>query len=137
MKTAVVDSDALIALLNKDDALADEALQTLENLHRQEFRLLYPVTAITEATTTLQRKLSNSTLAAALVKMINESQLHVVAVDQEILKLAGSIFRPSGSKQNTLFDAVIAAVTKQYEADAVFSFDVWYEKIGLTLASRL
>ena len=137
MKVAIVDSDALIALLNKDDSLADKAIKTLESLHMQGVRLLYPATTLVETTTALQRKLSNPSLASEVIRMIKESQFTVVPVDQEILELAELLFRPQGSKQNTLFDAVVAAIAKKLNADAIFGFDAWYEKVGFTLASSL
>lgn len=69
--------------------------------------------------------------------MIKESQFPVIAVDQEILESAETLFNSNGSKQNTLFDAIVAAIAKKQKADAVFSFDVWYEKLGLILAFNL
>jgi predicted nucleic acid-binding protein len=137
MRTVIVDSDALIALLNKDDSLADKAVKTLEALHVQEVRLLYPATTLIETTTALQRKLSNPTLTIEIARMIKESQFEVVPVDQEILELAELLFKPHGSKQNTLFDAVVAAIAKKLNADAIFGFDAWYEKVGFKLASSL
>ena len=137
MKTVIVDSDALIALLNKDDLLANKAIKTLEGLHKLEARLLYPATTLVETTTTLQRRLSNATLTRDIVKMIKESQFPIVAVAQETIESAEELFNPSGSKQNTLFDAVVAVIAKQQKADAVFSFDSWYEKVGLTLAYKI
>ncbi len=41
------------------------------------------------------------------------------------------------SKHNTLFDAVVAATAKKYQADAIFSFDKFYKKQGFKLASEL
>jgi predicted nucleic acid-binding protein len=137
VKSVIVDSDALIALLNKDDLLADKAVKTLEGLYRQDTRLFYPATTLAETTTVLQRKLSNAALTKDIVKMIKDSQFPVIAVDQEILELAESLFNPNGSKQNTLFDAIVAVIAKRQKADAVFSFDAWYEKIGLTLAFNI
>ncbi len=137
MKTVIVDSDALIALLNKDDLLAGKAVKTLEGLYKLEVKLLYPATTLVETTTTLQRRLSDASLTKEIIKMINESQFPVIAVDQEIIKMAESLFNPSGSQQNTLFDAVVAVIAKQQKADAVFSFDGWYEKVGLTLAYKI
>ncbi len=137
MKTVIVDSDALIALLNKDDLLAEKAIKTLEGLYKLEAKLLYPATTLIETTTTLQRRLSDASLTKEIVKMIKESQFPVIAVGQETIKMAESLFNPSGSKQNTLFDAVVAAIAKQQKADAVFSFDGWYEKVGLNLAYNI
>jgi len=137
IQTIIVDSDALIALLNIEDSLASKALKTLEALHIQGARLLYPATTLVETTTTLQRKLSNPSLTTEIVRMIRENQFPVVPVDQEILELAEVLFKPTGSKQNTLFDAIVAVIAKKLHADAVFGFDKWYEKVGLTLASNL
>lgn len=137
MKTIIVDSDALIAIVNKDDLMSSKAIKTLENLYKQQAKLIYPVTTIAETITTLQRKLSNPKLAAEVNQMIMDSHFSIAAVDQEILYLAQSIFNPKGSKQNTFFDAIVAAVAKKLKADAIFSFDVWYQKSGFTLASNL
>lgn len=35
------------------------------------------------------------------------------------------LYNPHGSKQNTLFDAVVATIAKELNADAIFSFDEW------------
>lgn len=61
----------------------------------------------------------------------------VHAVDHAILTEAGELFNPDGSKKNTLFDAVVAALAKRLNADAIFSFDEWYRKIGMTLTEDL
>ena len=137
MKTVVVDTDALIALISKDDALAPKAVKILQGLYEREVKLVYPATTIVEATTTIQRELSDPSLAGEIAQMIRDSRLDIVAIDQGILELAETLFAPTGSKQNTMFDAVVAAIAQILEADAVFSFDKWYEKIGLTLASGL
>ena len=59
------------------------------------------------------------------------------AVDHAILTEAGDLFNPNGSKNNTLFDAVVAVIAKRLNAVAIFSFDEWYRKIGLTLTDDL
>jgi hypothetical protein len=61
MKTVIVDADGLIALFNKDDAHAEKTIVLLQKLVREEAKILYPATAIAEATTTLQRKFNNLT----------------------------------------------------------------------------
>lgn len=137
METVVVDTDALIALISKDDALAAKAIETLESLYKREVKLLYPSTTIVETITTLQRKLSKPSLAHEINQMIRSGQFNIISVDQTTLELAETLFKPSGSKQNTMFDATVAAIAMAIEADAIFSFDKWYEKIGLRLATSL
>lgn len=134
-KTLIVDADALIALFHPEDALAAQAATLLERCIRDEVILLYPVTAIVEAIMTLQRKLSRPELAARVAQFVQDSQWPIVLVDEEMLATAITLFNPHGSKQNTLFDAVVAAVAQQHHADAIFSFDHWYEQAGFRLAT--
>ena len=137
MKTVVVDADAFIALINKDDVLAAEAIKIFENLYASEVKLVYPSTNIVEAITTFQRKLNAPALASDMAQMLSNSQFNIISVDQNTFEIAETLFKPDGSKRNTMFDAVVAAVAKITRADAVFSFDKWYEKIGLKLATNL
>lgn len=130
----ITDSDGLIALLNPSDKHAKRALEILEVLNDLGARILHPVTVITETTTTLQRRIRKPKLAGQLIIMIKSGQLPIETVDENILKEAMSLFDPKGSKKNTLFDAVVAAVAKEQKADAIFSFDGWYKKLGFKLA---
>ena len=58
-------------------------------------------------------------------------------VDAETMQQAAKLYNPQGSKQNTFFDAIVAATAKSLKADIIFSFDKWYEKQGFKLASSL
>ncbi len=133
----IVDADALISFVYVNDANHTRAKAIMQHVVTTEAYILYPTTAICEAVTVLKRKLNAPQDAAAVVKKFQSGDLPIHAVDQEILELAGDLFDPHGSKKNTLFDAVIAAIAKRYKADAIFSFDEWYKKQGFTLASDL
>lgn len=54
-------------------------------------------------------------------------------VDQDIMNRACEIFDNAKSKQNTFFDAMVAATAEHLRADYIFSFDGWYPKLGLNL----
>ncbi len=54
-----------------------------------------------------------------------------------ILTQASNLFQPFGSKQNTLFDAIVATIARKYAAPDIFSFDEWYAKQGFTLIPQL
>lgn len=136
-RIVVVDADALIALFNEDDALAAQAEALLQRLIADEVMLLYPATTLVEAVTTLQRKLSRPLLAEQVVDLLHTDQLPIEPVDADILTHAIRLFDPKGSKQNTLFDAVVAATAQRHQAAAIFSFDGWYEKAGFRLVSSL
>ena len=131
MKTIIVDVDGLIALFNKDDAHAEKAISLLQQLVQEEAKILYPSTAIVEATTALQRKLNQLQLAAQIAELVTQNQFPIEPVNEETLSTAVTYFDPTEtSKHNTLFDAVVAAIAKQTKADAIFSFDRWYAKQG-------
>jgi predicted nucleic acid-binding protein len=85
MKTVVVDADGLIALFSKDDAHAEKAILLLQELAREEAKILYPSTALVEAATTLQRKLHQPQLAAQIADLVKESQFPIESVSEQTL----------------------------------------------------
>lgn len=137
LRIVVVDADALIALFNKDDLHAETAIDLLEQLTKDNIRLVYPASTIAETVTTLQRRFSNAQAATEVVHLVRAGNLAIEPVDSNVLAEALTLFHPNGSKQNTLFDAIVAAVAKQHHAVAIFSFDQWYEKQGFALAKHL
>jgi predicted nucleic acid-binding protein len=138
MKTVVVDADGLIALFSKDDAHAEKAILLLQELAREEAKILYPSTTLVEAATTLQRKLHQPQLAAQIADLVKAKQFPIESVSEETFSVAVTYFKPTEtSKHNTLFDAVVAAVAKKTNADAIFSFDKWYTKQGFVLVAEL
>lgn len=135
-KTIVVgDADSLIALFLDYDANHERAISTLIKLNQARITAIYPNTAIAEAITTLLRKHSNPELVTYLTQQYRDDRFTVEYVDEKIMKLAIEIFNPQGSKQNTFFDAIVAACAKTLLTDAIFSFDDWYKKLGFKLAS--
>ncbi len=130
----IVDSDAIISLVNPADANKQRAAYILTKFQQMKANLYFPATTIVEAITTCQRTLSSPVLTNAMFDKVKRHELSILQVDEEVIALATSLFSPDGSKQNTFFDAVVAAMARQYKADAIFSFDKWYIKIGLTNA---
>lgn len=134
----VADADAIVAQTFPDDAnhhKANSISQKLVNLNAQ---IIYPVTAVTEAITFIQRVLSSGVTAFETAVLFTEPDTQVVEVDQDIYAYAvKEYFSPTTSKKNTLFDCIIASVAKKYKADAIFSFDRFYKSKGFKLASEL
>lgn len=61
----------------------------------------------------------------------------MVVGDSDVLASALTFFDPQGSKQNTLFDALVAATAKKRQSTIIFSFNEWYKKLGFQLAADL
>ena len=139
MKKYVIvgDADGLIAFINPQDASNQQANHILSFLEENNATLCFPTTAIAEAVTALQRKHASPPLAQQIIDQCKAGNLLLVPVDDTVITLAIALFNPHGSKQNTFFDAIVAAVARQQEADAIFSFDEWYGKIGMRLTNDL
>ncbi len=133
----VVDADAIVAQAFPDDANHDLAMTISEHLNTVHARVIYPSTAILEATTALQGKLNSGATAYGTAVVFTDPHVEVAEVGHEDLQNAVDYFSPTGSKKHTLFDCVIAAIAEKNKADAIFSFDKFYKTKGFTLASEL
>lgn len=133
----VGDTDGLIAVLSEEDANHEKAVSTIAKLLEYDAQTVFPLTTIIETVTTLKRKLSRADLAEKVVSRITNETLSIENVDTGMLNEALKVFDPKGSKQNTLFDAIVVATAKKLNTKIIFSTDNWYEKLGFTLASSL
>ena len=133
----VCDADILVALYFKDDALHEKVVNISKKFLEAGVRVIFPNTAIAEGITTLHRKLSNSMAANLLNQDYKKGIFEVEYVDKIVMQDASELYVPERSKKNTFFDAIVASVAKSLNADAIFSFDGWYKKIGFLLASDL
>lgn len=133
-KIVVGDADSIIALAYKDDSNHTKAQKISEQLLSKNYQIIYPNTAIIEAITTLRRALNLADKAHHINKQYQTGTFDVEYITQEIMQRASKIFELAVSKQNTLFDAIVAATAETLEANAIFSFDDWYGKLGFKLA---
>lgn len=132
-KIIVGDADALIALSLENDPLHKKAIAISIILVKQGVSLIFPVTVFPEAITTLKRAYNQPEKAHFINKQFQQGFYHVEYINEEIMVRASQIFDTAVSKKNTLFDAIVAATAENLEADAIFSFDDWYPKLGLKL----
>jgi len=129
----IADSDALIAMLSKKDANHVKAKAVIKKITLQKEEILFPATVIAETITTMQIRLKNPELAKEVAKKVAASAIPIIPTDADILKIATEIYKPEGSKKNTMFDAIVAATAKKLETKSIFSFDGWYRKLGYNL----
>jgi len=133
----VADADAIVAQAIASDSNHKLTLSLGKKLAGLGAHVIFPATAITEAVTALQRKFSDPRLAASTLEVFTDSDIVIENVDQEIIREAKKLFDPNASKKNTLFDCIVATISKMHRADAIFSFDDWYTKLGFKLVSDL
>jgi predicted nucleic acid-binding protein len=137
IKTVVVDSDAIFALYNPNDPLNQRATRTFRKLIDQNCRFIYPTAVLFEIISLFQRVLPTPKVTEQLIDLIKQEELQIYVVDMEILKEATEIFKPSGSKKNTLIDCSVLAIAKKIKADGIFSYDQFYSKSGFKSAEDL
>lgn len=136
-KTVVVDSDAIFAIYNPNDPLNAHAIQTFQELANKGYQFIYPTSVIFEVISLFQRVLPTPTVTAKIIEMIRNDKILIKVVDEDILKESTVLFKPTGSKKNTLIDCSVVVVTKKIKANGVFSYDEFYPKQGLILAGNL
>lgn len=133
----VVDADAIIAQTNPEDVFHQSANAISQVLINLNARILYPITAIVEANAHIQRVLNDSASAYETAVFMGSPVPEVVETNKQTLLNALDYFSSSTSKKNTLLDCIVAAIAKEYKADAIFSYDKFYKRNGFKLASEL
>lgn len=133
----IVDSDALIAQLNKADPNHSRAAKISKRLVKIEANLIFPLTTIAETISVLKFRKKDRTAIRKLTDSVSNNKLTVSEITIDIFNEAVRIFDPESSKRNTFFDAIVAASAKKEKADAIFSFDKWYSKQGFKLAEEM
>jgi len=133
--TIINDADAIMALVNEDDSNHEKAVTISGMLIEQQATILTPVTAILEAITALKRAINRPDLAKVIISSCQNGDIPTIDVPSDILPEAINFFNPDASKKDTMFDAVIVAMAKRYNAKSIFSFDKGYKKTGIPLIS--
>lgn len=133
----IADSDGLIGISNPNDGHYLNSTNLLKKLNQLNAKFIYPSTAIAEATAILQIRLNKQDSANQIIEFVRSGLFQVEPVDQETLIEASYLLDQKRSKHATLFDAIVAAVAKKYNADAIFSFDRFYKTKGFKLAEDL
>ncbi len=133
----VGDADALIALISEADAHHQEADRIARQLDRYGIPVIFPVSTVAETINAFRRKFDSPLLAQSLTEKVTRQELLVETVDSPLLSSAIGIFNPHGSKKNTIFDAIVAALAREHDIEVIFAFDEWYEKLGFTLAKDI
>lgn len=133
----IVDADAIVAQAYPDDSNHNRAVVISNKLNDLGAKVIYPTSAVLEATTVLQARLNSGATAYGTALVFSNPNVQIAEINQKTLTSALNYFSPVTSKKNTLFDCVVMAVADENKATAIFSFDKLYEKKGYKLASEL
>lgn len=94
----IVGADVIVAQVSDNDSNHNKTLSLSEKLKLSNTRIIYPVTAILEAVTVLQKK-QNSVLAYGVANLLTSSKVKVAQVNDEILTIAMTYFKLTTSKK--------------------------------------
>lgn len=129
----IADSDALIGLVNKVDALHNRCARIYNYLLENKFTIFTPYPIILEASTALAKVVNRPDLAAKLLNDYKEVQN---GIDTNVADLVAKLYNYKTSKKNTPFDHYVLALAIKNNVRVVFSFDSFYKKHGLILAEK-
>ena len=130
----IADSDALIGLIYKDDALHHHCVKIYQYIKEYEIDTFAPYPIVLEAATLLARVIKRPDLAKEVLSRYSEVEHQI---DLRVAGLVVDLYNPATSKKNTPFDHYVLALAKKNNIKFVFSFDSFYKKNGLTLMKDL
>jgi len=134
----IVDSDALIGLLNETDQLHKRCISIFSFLNKNNLQTIVPYAIVLEAATALakDKTIKRPDLAHKLLQdyvSIEDKPNY----ESNVSFLVAKLYNPSTSKKNTPFDHFVLAIAKKNNIAYVFSFDSFYKKNGLNLTEEL
>jgi predicted nucleic acid-binding protein len=124
-----VDTDALIGLINPDDALHSRATELYEQIDTPRLTIL-PET-LGEFATLVTIRLGRVT-AQHLVETIADSHT-IITIDERAVRRAIELYLQQTSKENSLNDCYVMSASELYNAECIFSFDKGYIQNGFEL----
>ncbi len=130
----IFDADALVGLVNDNDALHARCLEIIEYLRVNGYGAIVPYPIVLEAATALAK--DKQILRADLANIILQKYAATEIPDDfvtEVGDLVAQIYNPKTSKKNSPFDHYVLALAKKNGIKYIFSFDDFYEKNGLKL----
>ena len=134
----IVDSDALIGIINSSDPNHSKCLEISNYLSNKSLGTVVPYPIALEAATALARdtKINRPDLAIEILaghaRVVDKPKL-----DEDVANLVSESFQNNTSRKNTPFDHFVCALARKNKIKYVFSFDAFYKKQGLVLAEEL
>lgn len=138
-KRVLADSDALIGLIHKDDALHKLSLEILTYIAQNNFSVVIPYAIVLEASTSLSRAkaVKRPDLALSLLEYCLAAEKGNLNIDFDVANLVAKLYNSKTSSKNTPFDHYILALARKNNIKYIFSFDSFYKKNGLILMQDL
>jgi predicted nucleic acid-binding protein len=128
----LVDSGAVLALINRRDRWHEAALATLNDLVRREAQLIMTSFLIAETHALLLARMGRQ-LAREWLLSYDWNLIHVSPGDA---RLAREIIARYQDKDFSYTDATSFVVMRQYDIPVAFTFDRHFDQFGLGVVGR-
>lgn len=128
LTTTIVDTDALLALINPTDELHERAVQMAEAVYTNNCTVLLLPTTLSEFAAVSAYQVGVQQTQVVLESLMKNAQHILLEIDTSLSRIAMSIFLAQKSKKESLFDCFVMAAATRYHVDAIFSFDEGYKK---------
>lgn len=135
-EVVLLDSDGLIALINKEDELHRKALKIQNKLTKLGAIFVISRYIIAETATFLTLRISKKT-ANRFLKDLEGQEILIIDTNDELEKLTKKFFFKQKSRQVTYFDCTNMAILTRYHWKTIFSFDKHYRQNNFLLAEDL
>lgn len=124
----LVDTDALVATIKGDDSNHKKAIVIGKKFKNST----YYITSFTipETATVLSHKMSQKDAREFILKARVENFVEV-PLTSDLIREADQIFVSQNKKGTSWIDCLNVAVVKNKNLDGIFSFDKFYQKLGL------
>ena len=126
----LIDSDAFIAWLRPGDLFHPHAREVFTRLQQHQTRLATTSLVILETATVLSHR-EGQTVARQFLQLVEESQLPVIHIDEALQTATLELFKSRTTKGTSMVDCANAVVAQQMGIPQVFSFDRFYQQLGL------
>lgn len=124
----IVDTDALLALINSRDSLHAEAKALLTAMFAQEAQLFLLPTTLAEFSLIAASRVGLNQTKAMVEVWTKGANHQMIEIDKDLIDTAVKLFQKQTSKEESLFDCFVMAAASKYKYDAIFSFDKGYSK---------
>jgi len=131
----LLDTGALYARFDPDDANHERAQATFEKIRTNEFRFrpLYTSRYVfSELATLLQRRVPHDETVRALNSIRSSEQIQILTLDDDHFDAVCEAFEQYDDQDISFVDHTTAVLADQHEIEHVFAFDSDFSTLGLT-----
>jgi len=128
-KRILVDTDAFVALYNREDSNHTRAKAISASIVKEGNLPILSVFSYGESITVISQKVGRS-YALQYMDDINRGNAYILEAELGIVKKGEEVYKRQTSKNVSFTDCVNMAIMKQEGIEEIFSFDADYKKNG-------